>query len=293
MGSAYKNKGVQLLLDAVVRYLPDPDRGREHAVDLDKDEAKVVSRRTREAARHARVQARGRPLRPAHLHARLPGHARQGRRSSKRPHRQEAQGRPPRAHALRRDGGHRPSSPAPATSSRCSASTATRATPSPTAPQLRDDVDVRARAGHLARDQAEGQQGQTTCPRRSTAASPRRTRPSAWRRRGVERDDHRRHGRAAPRRLHRAHEARVQGRGRPAPPQVAYRETITQRPSSTTRTRSRPAARASTAASPATSSRCRGRATSSSSTRSSAARSRASSSRGARRASSRCSPRAA
>ena len=64
--------------------------------------------------------------------------------------------------------------------------------------------------------------------------------------------------------------------------------------SSTTPTRSRPVARASTHASAATSSRCRrrGRAATSSSTRSPAARSRASSSRPARRASARRSRRA-
>ena len=41
MGSAYKNKGVQLLLDAVTRYLPSPPEIHNMAVDLDKDEAEV------------------------------------------------------------------------------------------------------------------------------------------------------------------------------------------------------------------------------------------------------------
>jgi elongation factor G len=42
MGSAYKNKGVQPLLDAVVHYLPDPTEVINEAFDLDKDEEKLV-----------------------------------------------------------------------------------------------------------------------------------------------------------------------------------------------------------------------------------------------------------
>lgn len=41
MGSAYKNKGVQLLLNAVTRYLPAPDQIDNKALDLDKDETEV------------------------------------------------------------------------------------------------------------------------------------------------------------------------------------------------------------------------------------------------------------
>jgi elongation factor G len=41
MGSAYKNKGVQLLLDAVNRYLPNPTEITNMAVDLKNDEAEV------------------------------------------------------------------------------------------------------------------------------------------------------------------------------------------------------------------------------------------------------------
>ncbi len=42
MGSAYKNKGVQPLLDAVVSYLPSPLEVKNAALDLDKNEEEVV-----------------------------------------------------------------------------------------------------------------------------------------------------------------------------------------------------------------------------------------------------------
>jgi elongation factor G len=42
MGSAYKNKGIQPLLDAVVSYLPNPTEVTNTALDLDNDEQAVV-----------------------------------------------------------------------------------------------------------------------------------------------------------------------------------------------------------------------------------------------------------
>ena len=42
VGSAYKNKGVQILLDGVTRYLPDPTEVKNIALDLDKNEQEVI-----------------------------------------------------------------------------------------------------------------------------------------------------------------------------------------------------------------------------------------------------------
>jgi elongation factor G len=42
VGSAYKNKGVQLLLDGVERYLPDPTEVTNIALNIDKNEEEVV-----------------------------------------------------------------------------------------------------------------------------------------------------------------------------------------------------------------------------------------------------------
>jgi len=42
MGSAFKNKGVHPLLEAVIDYLPAPTEVENHALDLRNDEALVA-----------------------------------------------------------------------------------------------------------------------------------------------------------------------------------------------------------------------------------------------------------
>ncbi len=42
MGSAYKNRGVQLLLNGVTDYLPNPTEVENSGLDIDKDEAKII-----------------------------------------------------------------------------------------------------------------------------------------------------------------------------------------------------------------------------------------------------------
>lgn len=46
MGSAYKNKGVQLLLDAVTRFLPSPHDIKNTALDLNNNEKKSILKLT-------------------------------------------------------------------------------------------------------------------------------------------------------------------------------------------------------------------------------------------------------
>ncbi len=75
-GSAYKNKGVQLLLDGVSRLPAQPDRGGQRGARPEEQRGEGRARvDPGQAVRRPGLQARGRALRSADLHAHLPGAA--------------------------------------------------------------------------------------------------------------------------------------------------------------------------------------------------------------------------
>ena len=182
IGSAYKNKGVQLLLDGVVDYLPNPTEVTNEALDQNKNEEKVIlavrRRRSRSSAWRSSWRTAATASSPtcASTRARSPRATSSSttRRTSK-----QGQGAAPRAHALGRDERHR-RRPRRATSSRCSASTAPRATRSPTATinYTMTSMHVPDAVISLAVTPKDKATARPTSPRRSTA-SPRKTRPSA------------------------------------------------------------------------------------------------------------------
>ena len=112
---------------------PESEGGHQHRPRSGQERGEGHPRvRSQEAVRRPGVQARGRALRAADVHAHLPGVARQGRLHRQQLQQPQArQGAASRAHALERDERHRDHDRR-ATSSRCSASSARRATRSPT-----------------------------------------------------------------------------------------------------------------------------------------------------------------
>ena len=158
VGSAYKNKGVQVLLDGVARYLPDPTEVTNIALDLDNGRARSRSQgRSGREDRRPRLQAGGRTVRPAYLRAHLPGRYQEGHGALQHALAEEVQGRPPRTHARQRDGGYQRGLQRRHRRPLRHRVRLGRHFLRPRA-QLRDDVDVRPGARHIPLHRAHGQE---------------------------------------------------------------------------------------------------------------------------------------
>ena len=295
MGSAYKNKGVQLLLDAVTRYLPSPLDVENTAVDLSNDEAPIAlaSDPNKPLVTLAFKLEDGRYGQLTYLRV-YQGRIGRGASASStaRTKRRHKVGRLVRMHADEMEDIEEAF--AGDIVAMFGIDCASGDTFTDESIQVAMSSMHVPGAGDLALDQADGQQGAGQHGQGARALRRARTRPST------------------PASTPRAAETIISGMGelhlevyvermkREYGVEVADRraagrlprDDLRSAPSSAPRTRSRPAARASTARSRATSSRSR-TATSSSWTRCAAARSRPSSSRPSRRASARRSRRAA
>ncbi len=195
-------------------YLPDPTEVKNEAIDLEHGEERFPI----EVDPQARLIALAFKLEEGRFgqltYVRLyQGTLRQRRHDLQQSHRPRDAGRPPGAHARRRDGGdrgrlrrrHRR-----AVRRRLRVGRHVHERPLARLAQL----DPRARAGGAPVDPAEGPRPRGQAGQGAGAVHQGRSDVPHPRRRGVGPDDRVGDGRAAPRRVRRAHAARVRGRGR-------------------------------------------------------------------------------
>ncbi len=149
LGSAYKNKGVQTLLDGVIRYLPNPAEVDNFALDIDED-GKPIKLETDPAKPPVLLafKLEDGPYGQLTYIRVYQGRIEKGNGARQHPLRPEGQGRPPRPDARGQHGRHSGSGGGRYCRSlrhRLRLGRHLRRA----RPQLRHDLDLRPRSGHL------------------------------------------------------------------------------------------------------------------------------------------------